>query len=160
MSINITLSYAQVNDSIANALFDRYVNWYQNKSSTEYHNSFAELNDSLYLNVVKNLCDSFQNRSAEKDTLFVLFDEIVFKNCLHVENELNKMQVSDKFPDRNATVCTINQAFVEGDFCFLSVAIHSLNHDKKQLITSGFIYFIYKKKEGKYILDKKIESSF
>ena len=158
MSINFIYSHAQVNDSIiVNAFLDRY----QNMSTTEYANSLSEVNDSLYIDVVRNLRDDFLNRSTKEDTLFVLFNDIAFKNYLLVENEINKMSVvSDRFPNRDIEVFTINQALVDGEYCFISVANQSLNHHLKLLITCGFMYYIFKKKEGKYILNKIIESSF
>ena len=156
LSINVIFSYAQVNDSIVNAFCDRY----QNMDSTEYKNSITEANDSLYLIVIRDLCDDLLNRSTKEDTLYVLFNDIVFKNYLYVENELNTMQVSDRLPNINTTVYTINQALVDGDLCFISVAISSMDLSKKLLNTSEFIYYIFRKKGMKWFYEKKVESSF
>jgi len=157
LSINVIYSHAQVKDSIVNVFLDRYLNI----SSTKYDNSLSEVNDSLYLNVVRNLCDTFLNKSTKEDSLFVQFNDIAFKNYLFVENELNAMSASERLPNnRNTEVFTINQALIDGELCFISVAIHSLDHHKKQFVTLGFMYYIFKKKEGRYILEKKVESSF
>lgn len=160
-SINVIYSHAEVNDSIVNdSIVNVFIEKYLNKSSTEIDNSIVEVNDSIYLNVVRNLYDCFLNRSSKEDTLFVQFNDIVFNNSLFVENELYKMSVSDRFPNRNTTVFTINEALNDGEISFISVAIQSLDHHKKQLITSGFIYYIFRKKEGKYVLEKIIENNF
>ena len=156
MSINFIYSHAQVNDSLVNAFIDRYLN----RSTTEYINSISEVNDSLYLIVVRNLCENYINRPIKEDTLFVQFNDIAFKNYLFIEKELNTLSVSDRFPNRNTEVFTINQALIDGEYCFISVANHSLDHHLKQFFTWGFIYYIFKKKEGKYFLEIKIERSF
>jgi polynucleotide 5'-kinase involved in rRNA processing len=155
-SLNVIFSHAQVNDSIVNVLIDRYLK----KSPTGIDNSIVEVNDSIYINVVRNLQDSFLNTTSKEETLYVQFNDVVFNNSLLVENELNKMSVSDRLPNRNTNVFTINEALIDGELCFISVAIQSLDHHKKQLITSEFIYYILRKKEGKYVIEKIIEDSF
>lgn len=159
MSINFICSPAQVSDSLVNAFIDNRRSL--KMSTTEYANSLSEVNDSLYIDVVRNLCDVFFNRSPKEDTLFVLFNDVAFKNYLLVENELNKMSaVSDRLPNRDIEVFTINQALVDGEYCFISVADHGLDNQMKQLITSGFLYYIFKRKEGKYVLEEIKECSF
>ena len=154
--VEVNDSIVEVNDSIVDFFCDRYLN----DNTAEKDNSIDEENDSLYLNVIRILCDSFLYKATKKDSLFVQFNDIVFKNYLLVEKELNTLSVSDKFPNKETTVYTINKALIDLDVCFISVAIQSLDLYKKQLITSAFLYFIFKRKEGEYVLEKIIEDSF
>lgn len=166
LSSIVICSHAEVNDSIdADSLYisimSDFLNKYDKSLNEGIHYSIVEVDDSIYINVVRDLCTWKQYGKSKGDTIFVFFDDKVsFKNFLFIENEIQKMPVRDNPSNNGCIVYTVNEAIADEKYCLITITVSNLNEKNYSLIIYELIYYLYKREKGKYILKKRLETSF